>query len=71
VTNLRHAKLLEEAQASLGRAIQNLQAAGEQASEELVIADIAEARRAFEEVTGRRTSEDLLRHIFERFCIGK
>ena len=52
------------------RAMQNLRAAGEQASEELVIADIAEARRAFEEVTGRRTSEDLLRHIFANFCIG-
>jgi len=26
---------------------------------------------ALEEVTGKRTSEDLLRHIFSRFCIGK
>ena len=41
------------------------------ASEELVLADIADARRALEEVTGKRTTEDLLRRIFERFCIGK
>jgi len=24
-----------------------------------------------DEIVGRRTSEDVLRHIFERFCIGK
>jgi len=41
------------------------------ASEELVLADIADARHAFEDVTGKRTSEDVLRRIFERFCIGK
>jgi len=71
VSNLRHAALLEEARASLGRAITNLRAFGEQASEELVIADLADARRAFEDATGRRTSEDVLRHIFANFCIGK
>jgi tRNA U34 5-carboxymethylaminomethyl modifying GTPase MnmE/TrmE len=32
---------------------------------------LQEARGAFEEITGRRTSDDLLAHIFERFCIGK
>jgi tRNA U34 5-carboxymethylaminomethyl modifying GTPase MnmE/TrmE len=36
-----------------------------------VLADIADARRAFEEVTGKRTTEDVLRRIFEHFCIGK
>lgn len=71
VSNVRHAALLEGARASLDRAIANLRAAGEQASEELVIADLVEVRRAFEDVTGRRTSEDLLRHIFANFCIGK
>ena len=29
------------------------------------------ARARFDEVVGTRTSEDVLRHIFERFCIGK
>jgi tRNA U34 5-carboxymethylaminomethyl modifying GTPase MnmE/TrmE len=71
VSNLRHAALLAEARASIDRAIANLRAAGEQASEELVIADIAGARRAFESVTGRRTSDDVLRHIFANFCVGK
>ena len=71
VSNLRHAALLAEARASLDRAIGNLRAAGAHASEELVIADLAEARGAFEAVTGRRSSEDVLRHIFANFCIGK
>ncbi|MCX6549599.1 MAG: tRNA uridine-5-carboxymethylaminomethyl(34) synthesis GTPase MnmE, partial [Acidobacteria bacterium] len=71
ITNLRHEALLREAHASLARAIGNLEQAGESACEELVLADIADARRAFEEVTGKRSSEDLLAAIFERFCIGK
>jgi tRNA U34 5-carboxymethylaminomethyl modifying GTPase MnmE/TrmE len=36
-----------------------------------VLADLHEARAALEEVTGKRAPEDLLRHIFSRFCIGK
>jgi tRNA U34 5-carboxymethylaminomethyl modifying GTPase MnmE/TrmE len=39
--------------------------------EEFVLTDLQDARAALEEVTGKRTSEDLLRHIFSRFCIGK
>ena len=27
--------------------------------------------RALEELTGKRTPDDVLEHIFERFCIGK
>ena len=33
--------------------------------------DLPEARRLLEEVTGTRTADDLLGHIFESFCIGK
>ena len=79
VTNVRHESLLRQAREALARAIENLEQAGpsaalgtgESASEELVLADLADARRAFEEVTGARTTEDVLRRIFERFCIGK
>ena len=79
VTNVRHETLLRQARESIARAVENVQEAGpstaprtgESASEELVLADIAEARHALEEITGRRTSEDVLRRIFERFCIGK
>jgi tRNA modification GTPase len=71
VTNVRHETLLREARTAVARAIENLELAGESSSEELLLADLADARRALEEITGRRTSEDVLRRIFERFCIGK
>ena len=68
ISNVRHVKLLERARASLGRAAS---AAGAAAAEELVLADLQEARLALEEMTGKRSSDDLLNRIFERFCIGK
>ena len=71
VTNVRHEALLRQAREAIRRARANLEEAGESASEELVLADLADARGAFEEVTGKRTTEDVLRGIFERFCIGK
>jgi tRNA modification GTPase len=71
VTNVRHDALLRRTREALQRAIDSLAEAGESASEELVLADLGDARRALEEVTGRRTTEDVLKRIFERFCIGK
>jgi tRNA modification GTPase len=71
VTNVRHETLLRQARDGVARAMDNLAQAGESASEELILADIAVARTALEEVTGRRSTEDLLQRIFEKFCIGK
>ena len=71
VTNVRHAALLERAQRAIRRAGDAVEAPGEPVAEEFVLTDLQEARAALEEVTGKRTSEDLLRHIFSRFCIGK
>lgn len=71
VTNVRHEALLRDARDSVERALASLEAGGESASEELVLADLALARRALEEVSGKRTTEDVLRRIFERFCVGK
>jgi tRNA modification GTPase len=71
LTNVRHETLLRQAREAVARAIENLEQAGESASEELVLADLADARRALEEVTGKRTTEDLLRRVFEKFCVGK
>jgi len=68
VTNVRHTVLLERARAALLCATEAL--AGE-VSEEFPLLDLQEAAHALQEITGRRTSDDLLRHIFERFCIGK
>jgi tRNA modification GTPase len=71
VTNVRHAELLERAQAALRRAVEAVEAPGGPVAEEFVLTDLQDARAALEEVTGKRTSDDLLRHIFSRFCIGK
>jgi tRNA U34 5-carboxymethylaminomethyl modifying GTPase MnmE/TrmE len=64
VTNVRHQALLEQALAAVEQADTS-------ASEEFLLADLAVARQAFEEITGKRTSEDVLHAIFSRFCIGK
>ena len=65
---MRHIGLLTAAAAALDRASA---AATAVAAEELVLADLEEARRALEEITGKRTPEAVLERIFERFCIGK
>jgi len=68
ISNARHIALLEDARVSLQRAQVSARAG---ASEEFVAADLQQARVRFDEIVGKRTSEDVLRHIFERFCIGK
>jgi tRNA modification GTPase len=68
LTNMRHARLLSEARASLCRAAA---AAAAGTPEEFVAADLTEARGLLEEVTGARTADDVLHAIFDRFCIGK
>jgi len=71
LTNVRHLALVARAHEALMRA-RDAVVAGEGAlSEEFVLADLQDARAAFEEITGRRAAEDLLAHIFARFCIGK
>ena len=68
VANIRHIELLERADSALAAAAA---AADQGAAEEFVLEDLQRARGALEELTGRRTPDDVLEHIFERFCIGK
>ena len=68
IANIRHAALLDDARAAAARA---RDAAAQGQPEELVLADLHEARGCFDDVTGARSSDDVLRTIFERFCIGK
>jgi tRNA modification GTPase len=68
ITNVRHAALLARAKESLARAAIALES---EVSEEFPLLDLQEAGAALQEITGRKTTDDLLRHIFERFCIGK
>jgi tRNA modification GTPase len=71
ITNVRHALLVQRAHEALARARAAAVDDVRPMPEEFVLADLQDARAALEEVTGRRTSEDLLSHIFSRFCIGK
>ena len=69
ISNVRHITLIEQARARLATGGQAVAAGG--TPEEFVLADLQAARARLEEIVGARTSEDLLRHIFEKFCIGK
>ncbi len=68
LSNARHIERLHEASEALSVAAAR---AAESTPEEFVLVDLQRARVALEEVTGQRTPEDVLEHIFERFCIGK
>jgi tRNA modification GTPase len=68
IANLRHAALLEQAHQAVARAAA---AAAAGAPEEFVLADLHDARARFDEITGARPQDEVLRVIFERFCIGK
>ena len=69
ISNARHITLLEACRASLQAARHAAEA--ENVPEEFLLFDLQTARLRLDEIVGRRTSEDVLRHIFERFCIGK
>jgi tRNA modification GTPase len=68
ISNIRHLALVDDA---LARVTAARAALDEGATEELVLVDLGAARQALEELTGRKTPDDLLRHIFARFCVGK
>lgn len=71
VSNVRHINLLVRAREALADASAAVAAAGGALSEEFVLVDLQRARQCLEEVTGVRTSDDLLAHVFLRFCVGK
>jgi tRNA modification GTPase len=70
ISNARHIALLENARTHLARAAAAA-AVGVGTPEEFLLTDLQQARALLEEITGRRTTDDLLQHIFDRFCIGK
>jgi len=68
ISNIRHLSLVEAARTAVAKAADEL-ASG--ATEELVLAELGAARQALEAITGRRSPDELLEHIFTRFCVGK
>jgi tRNA modification GTPase len=71
VSNIRHIELLERSLRALERAGEGAAQAGKALPEEFVLEELQEARGALEEICGRRSSDELLQHIFSRFCVGK
>ena len=68
VTNLRHQQAIARASMSLQAAMGAVLA---KTPHEMVLLDLYEALRSLDELTGTTTTEDVLRLIFGRFCIGK
>jgi tRNA modification GTPase len=68
VTNVRHARALEEALGYLAAVEQGL---AEGRGTELLAADLRHALGALGSITGEISSDDLLTSIFTQFCIGK
>ncbi len=70
ISNLRHITLVRHAHEAICRAI-DAATAGGGLPEEFLLADLQQAQAALDEVSGKRAPEDLLEHIFSRFCVGK
>ena len=68
VSNLRHVEALRRAHNDMTAAISALDSG---ISEELLAEDIRSAITALAEITGRITSDDVLKNVFANFCIGK
>jgi tRNA modification GTPase len=71
ITNVRHIALVSRADDALLRARRAALSPEGALPEEFILADLQDARAALEEISGQRTSDDLLAHIFSRFCVGK
>ncbi len=68
ITKMRHANALEMTVKDIDRAIA---AAKESRSSEFISMDLRSALDHLGEITGVVSSEDILKQIFENFCIGK
>ena len=68
LTNLRHKAALERAQASLNEALKTLRRS---LPPEFVAVDLRDAKEGLEEVIGVISNDDILKRIFDQFCIGK
>lgn len=68
VSNLRHIELLKEAENFIDNASKSLD---NKISAEFIAQDVKGALDLFDEILGKKFSEDLLDEIFGEFCIGK
>ena len=71
ISNVRHIDLLgRSAEVLRGVAGGDGGRAGS-VPDEILLSDLRRAADLLQEVTGERTTDDLLNEIFSRFCVGK
>jgi tRNA modification GTPase len=68
LTNLRHKAALEKSIDGLNASVRAIRSG---VAPDLVMVDLAEAKDGLAEVIGSVFHDDILEHIFTRFCIGK
>ncbi|MEK9150413.1 MAG: tRNA uridine-5-carboxymethylaminomethyl(34) synthesis GTPase MnmE, partial [Candidatus Desantisbacteria bacterium] len=68
ITNIRHKEALKETASQIAKAITNLKKGVE---EEIIAYDLKKAIDSISEITGKRTTEEMLDAIFASFCVGK
>jgi len=68
VTNRRHWEALQKGIQTLDTALASLRTGS---TYEFVAFDVRECTLALSGITGEVTNEEVLNHIFARFCVGK
>jgi len=68
LTNLRHKAALEKSMDGLNASVRAIRSG---MAPDLVMVDLAEAKDGLAEVIGSVFHDDILEHIFTKFCIGK
>jgi tRNA modification GTPase len=71
ISNIRHIELLGRTTELLADAEAVAADKVGQMPEDIILSDLGAASELLQEVTGERTTDDLLSAIFSRFCIGK
>jgi tRNA modification GTPase len=71
VTNVRHLTALREVDSRLTALLNDLNNTQLELPEDVVLSELTAARFVLEGISGARTPEDVLVHIFSRFCVGK
>lgn len=68
ITNIRHRKLIEEALNHLKEAKKSLE---ENMPVDIISINIKEILQDLGKITGENVSEDVIKEIFSKFCLGK
>ncbi|MCX5881623.1 MAG: tRNA uridine-5-carboxymethylaminomethyl(34) synthesis GTPase MnmE [Deltaproteobacteria bacterium] len=68
IPNLRQARAFEKAAAHIRQAMDGIQRMN---PSEVIVMDIRDAMDSIDEVSGVQTTDEVLDHIFNSFCIGK